>query len=226
MARTTLDAPEDQLHASGDVGTMALAVRNSALAALTGADGRYSPLAADANGRLIVAPAVAIAASDGASNSLGYAPDGAGGARILPAAGFGYNGATWDRARNNAEGTALASAARTAGTAGIDVVTYNARGIALLLEVTANPGGAETLSLKLQVKLPSGTYADLADAGVLFTAANGAKGLIVYPGVLAADHAAGMVGKSAAITGRTVRPYVTHSAAGSWTYRLDTVLLV
>lgn len=45
---------EDDAHASGDAGIMALAVRNDADAALTSADGDYSPIAVDSAGRLKV----------------------------------------------------------------------------------------------------------------------------------------------------------------------------
>lgn len=45
---------EDAVHASGDVGVMALAVRNDTLAALGSTDGDYAPLQVDANGALFV----------------------------------------------------------------------------------------------------------------------------------------------------------------------------
>lgn len=45
---------EDAVHASGDVGTMVLGVRQSANAPLSGADGDYEPLQTDANGHLKV----------------------------------------------------------------------------------------------------------------------------------------------------------------------------
>lgn len=51
VAATSLGKAEDAVHASGDTGVMALAVRNDAAAALTSADGDYSPLAVDSAGR-------------------------------------------------------------------------------------------------------------------------------------------------------------------------------
>lgn len=60
IARITLDRkqitasefPEDSVHSSGDYGTQILAVRNDSGGAL-GADGDYTPLQTDSNGRLI-----------------------------------------------------------------------------------------------------------------------------------------------------------------------------
>lgn len=45
---------EDAAHVNGDLGTMALAVRKDTAAALSGADGDYTPLITDAQGRLWV----------------------------------------------------------------------------------------------------------------------------------------------------------------------------
>ena len=49
---TNLGKAEDAAHTSGDVGVMPLAVRNDALATLSGADGDYAPLQVDATGSL------------------------------------------------------------------------------------------------------------------------------------------------------------------------------
>jgi hypothetical protein len=45
---------EDAVHASGDIGVMALAVRNDTLAALAGTDGDYAPVQVDASGAVYV----------------------------------------------------------------------------------------------------------------------------------------------------------------------------
>lgn len=52
---------EDSAHVSGDIGQMALAVRNDAGGSLAGADGDYSPLQLDAGGNLRTTFAVAVA---------------------------------------------------------------------------------------------------------------------------------------------------------------------
>jgi hypothetical protein len=51
---TNLGKVEDDTHSSGDVGVMALAVRNDADTALAGTSGDYAPLQVDANGYLKV----------------------------------------------------------------------------------------------------------------------------------------------------------------------------
>lgn len=137
-----------------------------------------------------------------------------------------FNGTTFDRQYSNWTSTVLASAARTATTNSTDQTNYNGRGVLLILNVTAQPGGAETLSLKIQAKDPvSNNYFDIADAGVLFTAATGTKALAVYPGAIAADHVSGTVGKSVALP-RVWRAVVTHSSTGSWTYSVGSSVIV
>lgn len=53
-AAANLGKAEDAIHATGDVGVMALGVRQAANAPLSGADGDYEPLQTDANGHLKV----------------------------------------------------------------------------------------------------------------------------------------------------------------------------
>lgn len=53
---TNLGKAEDAAHASGDVGVMALSVRQATAAALAGANADYQPLITDATGRLYVMP--------------------------------------------------------------------------------------------------------------------------------------------------------------------------
>jgi hypothetical protein len=53
-AAANLGKAEDAAHASGDVGVMALTVRQNTAAALSGTDGDYQPLITDTNGRLHV----------------------------------------------------------------------------------------------------------------------------------------------------------------------------
>ena len=59
---TNLGKAEDAAHTSGDVGVMALSVRQDAAAALGGTDADYQPLITDANGRLhVIEPSAAAA---------------------------------------------------------------------------------------------------------------------------------------------------------------------
>jgi hypothetical protein len=52
ISAAAMGKAEDAAHVSGDVGTMALAVRNDTAAVLTSADGDYSPVAVDSAGRI------------------------------------------------------------------------------------------------------------------------------------------------------------------------------
>lgn len=138
---------------------------------------------------------------------------------------LGANGVETDRLRGNEVQTLLASAARTATATTAPVQNTQWRGIALTLNVTANPGGGQTLSLKLQqfANEPA-DYHDYADAGVVFTAANGRVTLLIYPGVTDADLVAGVIAKNAPCPTQ-VRAVVTHSGVGSWTYSLSYELI-
>lgn len=62
----TIDAQkaEDSVHASGDIGSFILAVRNDANTSLVSADGDYAPLQVDSDGRLKVAAEVTVQAGD------------------------------------------------------------------------------------------------------------------------------------------------------------------
>lgn len=78
---------EDAAHVSGDIGTMALAVRKDAGATIAGADGDYTPLQVDASGNL----RVNIAAGGGsggtsATDEAAYTPASSAGTPIMGAA--------------------------------------------------------------------------------------------------------------------------------------------
>ena len=65
VAATNLGKAEDAGHSTGDVGVMALTVRQDTAAALGGTDADYQPLITDASGRLHIAPLVAGSAAIG-----------------------------------------------------------------------------------------------------------------------------------------------------------------
>lgn len=129
-----------------------------------------------------------------------------------------FNGSTWDRERNNEEATPLASAARTATINSPDQTNFNEKGVVIFLDVTVNPGGAETLQVIIQARDPvSGDYVDLLDDGAqALGGAPGKRTLIVYPAAAAA--AAGIDSAVGFPLPRTWRVRVVHSAGGSWTY--------
>jgi hypothetical protein len=120
--------------------------------------------------------------------------------------------------RNNTEGTLLGNAARTASATSADQTNYNARGVALLLNVNINPGGARTLQLTVQAKDPVGgvAYCPMAQfAASDFTSSP--QVFLVYPG--AEDTlASAVVSQQALPLPRTWRVVVTPSDAASWTY--------
>ena len=137
-----------------------------------------------------------------------------------------YNGATYDRLRNNLEGTILASAARTSSAISATQINYNHRGVILGLNVTAASG---TGGLQLKVwaidpvtgSLIGGEYAKTG----LYTT-TGHRTLILYPG------AAGGGSPNAGVTfGQAPLPRkwaieVYHGDGSSYTYSVSYSLIL
>ena len=172
--------------------------------------------------------------SDGTANIAFYPKATSGNGIPISAMPMLYNGSTWDRSRGNTEATLLASAARTATTNSPDQTNHNGRGVAVTINVTVE--GPATLAIKLQGKDSiSGNYFDIADFGTIYTAAGEAptrtKTVVLYPGVLTADHvgiAAGVDGTTAksGVLPRTWRAVVTHADATTTTYSLAAVTII
>lgn len=100
----------------------------------------------------------------------GSIADANGGVLALPVCQWAYNGATFDRLRNNVDVTLLASAARTTTQTSADIVTYNCQAVVFTLDVTAVPGSAPSLVVTINYKDPaSGKYITLL-TGVAVTA--------------------------------------------------------
>jgi hypothetical protein len=160
------------------------------------------------------------------SNLVGASSGGAAGI-ATSALNSTYDGASWQEQRGNQNVTLLASAVRAASTQSADQTNHNSRGVQLVLNVTANPGAAETLTIKLQGKDSiSNTYYEICTSGVVVTATNAIRILHAYPGITAGDYTATTnVGKNVVLP-RTWRAEVTHSASGNWTYSLSAVVLV
>lgn len=73
--------------------------------------------------------------------------------------------------------TVLSSAARTATTNSADLTNFNAKGVALFLDVTSAPGASETLTVAVQMKDPvSGSYRTIT----AFTTAPDAVDTYIY----------------------------------------------
>ncbi len=97
---------------------------------------------------------------------------------------FGFDGVFWNRFRNNLQATLLTSAARTGTTNTADQTNFNAKGVVLFMDVTAQNG---TSTLQLQAKDPaSAKYFPLITWTL--TAAIQSQVLSCYPG--ATDQAA------------------------------------
>jgi hypothetical protein len=154
--------------------------------------GQRTDLWAGLNGQLIIGCAITGQADAHSSVAGLYGPGGAGTAFVLQTAGSLYNGTSYDRQRNNNEPSVLASAARTTSANSADLVNYNARGVRLFLDVSAQSGTTPTLDVKVQVKdSVSGLYVDLP--GAAFAQNIGTvqtKILDIYPGLAAATGAA------------------------------------
>lgn len=99
--------------------------------------------------------------------------------------GHRWNGATWDRERANTDITVLSSAARTATGQSADQTNHNARGLHLVIDVTAVSGTSPTLVVTIQGKdaLSGKYYTVLASASIT---AVGTTVLRVGPGLTAA----------------------------------------
>lgn len=132
-----------------------------------------------------------------------------------------FNGTNWDRERNNIEGVALASSARTSTTASSEIINYNGRGLLVIFVVASAPsGGTLTLQVRGRTGVPT-TWVQYAGAAVSGT------GTYVYelrPGSgVAAD---GVTGRSSGSVPRRFDINVVHSNSNSTTYSVEYQLLV
>jgi hypothetical protein len=117
----------------------------------------------------------------------------------------------------NTEGTALASAVRTATTNSSDIIAYNAKGILCFFNVTAVTGG-QTVTAKIQFKDPaSGSYFD-APGGPASTGLNPATDAVGAIATRFFQVGAINSGFSSSNVSSTWRVVVTHSGGGNFTY--------
>ena len=100
-----------------------------------------------------------------------------------------YNGTTWDRVRGNIDTAALINyTAAAAGTNGTDQINYNARGVKLVIDITALTGVSPTLTVTVQGKdAASGKYYTILASAAL--AAVATTTLEIYPGIATAANA-------------------------------------
>lgn len=172
-------------------------------------------------GRQIPTQGVATALIDGGSNTLAIPYDTADTARQGNTSyDYTFNATTWDRKRGVTANTVLASAARTA-TVSTDVTNYNGRSFAVILNITAAPNTASTITVQIRVKDSiSGNYVTLlASAAILGTASQGVPVTNRYVVALGITVAANLDVSDA--LGRTMNVNVIHSDGASWTYSIS-----
>lgn len=146
----------------------------------------------------------------------------------ITGATFGYeglalwNGGSYDRARNNERAVLLTSATRSSSTVWANQRNYNAKGVVLILRVTATPGGAETLQFQV-VAIDVGSGAGSSSFANFTIPANttGTFTFFLYPGEVAALATSLNNGSLATIIPIVWAGQITHSAAGNWTYSLE-----
>lgn len=130
-----------------------------------------------------------------------------------------FNGTTFDRERNNTDITVLASAARVASVNSADIVNYNAKGLHLVIDVTAIAATPSiTVTIQGRDALSGQYYTILTSAAIV---AVGTTVLRVYPALVAA---ANLIAND--ILPRTWRVSVTAADADSITYSVGASLIL
>ena len=125
----------------------------------------------------------------------------------------------WARARGHYTETILASATRTATTSSSALTQVDSGSLYVWMSVTGNPGGGETLEVRIQISNPlNGLFRSiLEDAANTYVAASQRLFLVTH----GYSSAAADVSKSESLPlTRTMRVQVVHSAAGSWVYNV------
>lgn len=207
--------------------------REAPLTALMAQDGSILNLSSDASGQLKIALSGGAAGGGNQGINSVASPGQSDGVSVGTYIGFNtnsgvylFNGTSWDRQRGNVEEVLLSSAARVASIATADQTNYNSKGVALILNVTANPGGAENLSLSVEARVPGAAGYIQIYSGSVITGANGGKILIIYPGSVESPATEADVFVVGYNLPRIWRARVVHSGAGSWTYSLGCCYLV
>ena len=154
-----------------------------------------------------------------ATTQIHFDGEAVGSATPFPARSRKYNGSTYDDERGNQNVTLLASAARTATNQTADQTNHNAKGLHLVIDVTA---AAATPSVVFTIQgkdeLSGKYYTLLASAAVTAT---GTTVLKVYPGITAAANAS-----VSDLLPRTWRLDATHADADSITYSVGASVIV
>jgi hypothetical protein len=130
-----------------------------------------------------------------------------------------YNGSTRDRARGNQDLTVFASAARTADPTAVIITNYNARGLHLVINVTATTSTPSVVFTIEGRDVLSGEYYTIL-ASVAITAI-GTTVLRIYPGLGAS---ANVIAND--VLPRTIRVKAVHADSDSITYSVGISLIL
>lgn len=136
----------------------------------------------------------------------------------------GYNGATWDRWRNNTEAVIFASAARTTSLSSATQTNYNGRGVLVVLDITAASGTGGLKLAILGIDSNTGTsFSILAASPAAFITAIGRYTFLIYPGLVegAAVTGTSIQSRLSAILPRKWRVDVFTGDATSYTYSVS-----
>jgi hypothetical protein len=175
-------------------------------------------LANDGSGMLAAGVDYEIGYND--NNNIGTA----GGWLITAACGFAYNDSgannqSYDRWRNNTNIEALASAARTASVNSADLINYNAKGLHLIIDVTAiTDTPSITVEIQGKDEVSGKYYAILTSAAIVAT---GTTVLKVFPALTAVVNTV-----ANDILPRIWRVSVTNADADSITYSVAANLVL
>lgn len=188
--------------------------------------GRQVVIGAAAEGAPVAGNPVYIGVKDGSANLAALrsnpAADGATSAfsaLITTAQGHNYNGATWDRQRNNVDVTLLASASRTTTQTSADITTYNDGALAVYLDVTVNAAGSITLSID-EKDPASGKYVNLL-TGLAIAATTGTTVYRIDPRTPAVANSIAQIAMP-----RVFRIVVTANLANAVTYSVGYTLKI
>lgn len=130
-----------------------------------------------------------------------------------------WNGASYDRQRNNTDVILLASGSRTTTQTSADQTNFNARGIKVILDVTV-VAAAPSVTVSIQAKDPaSGKYYTLLTGAAVVTAVTNVY--TIYPALVAA---ANVVAND--VLPRTFRVIVTANNANAAIYSVGYSLIL
>lgn len=137
---------------------------------------------------------------------------------MIGAANLNYNGTSFDLQRGNQNLTILSSAARTSSPTVTDQINYNARGLIVVVDVTAYTGSS-TMVITIEGKdnISGKYYTLLASAAISGT---GTTILRVYPGLTAATNLV-----ASDVVPRTFRIKSMHTGSDSITYSIGCAVI-